>query len=153
MLKFWRTTLNLETIKSEWTNDSKINSNDIQLESIKTSSLHSKYINELADHKGRLVKLTALYDTEKKFKIRYYSGLLTKEELESRSLDQYNGKKLLKTDMMDYLAGDLDIQKIKLKIEHEGICIYTLTEIIKAIHGRGYDIKSHIEYLKFSAGF
>jgi len=145
--------LNIEELKAEWTKDSAIDKRDILTESIKTPSLHAKYMCELADHKTSIVELAASYAAGKKVKIRYYSGEMTKEELDNFGWTQYQGRKLLKAEMESFLEGDKDLQSISRKIEHAKVAIYFLEGVIKAIYNRGYEIKNYIEFKKFEAGF
>lgn len=145
--------MNLEEIKESWESDSKINVNNIALESIKCSSLHAKYINEITSHKQRIIKLQNDYNLEKKFKMRFYKGELTKEELDKRNMEQYQGRKLLKDELESFIIGDEDIQLINIKIEYTKVCVYLLEGIIKNIYSRTYEIKNFIEYKKFESGF
>jgi len=145
--------MNLEEIQKQWKKDSFINPNDIALESIKTSSYHSVYLSELSTHKARIIKLENDYATAKKFKIKYYNGELTKEELLEHNLDQYQGKRLLKDQMESFLAADEDIQLITQKVQYTSIIISFLESVLKNIYNRNYEISNFINITKFNAGF
>jgi hypothetical protein len=145
--------MNLEELQNQWRQDSRIDQNNIALESIKTSSYHSFYLWELSTHKARIIKLENDYATAKKFKIKYYNGELTKEELLEHNLDQYQGKKLLKSDMESFLAGDEQIQLIMQKVQYTSIIISFLESVLKNIYNRNYEISNFINITKFNAGF
>ncbi len=145
--------MTLDELQAQWKKDSYINPNDIGLESIKTSSYHSFYLSELSTHKARIIKLENDYATAKKFKIKYYNGELTKEELLEHSLEQYQGKRLLKSDMDSFLAGDEQIQLIMQKVQYTSIIIAFLESVIKNLNNRNYEISNFINITKFNAGF
>ena len=145
--------MNLEEIKTSWEKDAKINENNIALESIKCSSLHAKYIGEIASHKSREIKLKSEYSKVKKIKVKYFNGEMSKEELEEYQLEQYQGKRMLKTQMDEFLAGDEDLLLILNKLDYTKTCIYVLEGIIKSIYGRSYDVRNFVESRKFELGY
>ena len=145
--------MNLDEIKNEWLKDSQVNTNDINLETIRTSSLHAKYISEVVFYKKQQLKLEDEYAISKKDKLRYYSGFMGKDELEKLGWEQYNGRKLLKDEMQSFIIGDEDLQLISKRIDYCKISIYLLEGILKDLYGRNYMIKNYIENRKFEAGF
>ncbi len=145
--------MTLDELKAEWQKDSYINHNDIGLESIKTSSYHSKYLSELSNHKSRIIQLENKYAIEKKQKIRYYNGVMEKDELEELGLLQYQGKKMLKTDLEVFLSAEPTLQLIDQKIQYTKICINFLENVIKNLYNRNFEIGNFISNKKFEAGF
>jgi hypothetical protein len=145
--------MNLEEIQTSWKIDSFIDKNNIALESIKTSSYHSKYLSELSNHKARIIKLESDYAIEKKSKIRYYNGELTKEELDILKIEQYQGRKMLKSDLEIFLLAEPDMQLIMQKIQYTTIIISFLEGVIKNLNNRNYEISNFISITKFNAGF
>lgn len=145
--------MNIDQIKEEWAKDARVNTDDIGLETIRTSSLHAKYISETIYYKSKIVKLENDYATTKKLKLRYLNGFMGKEELEELGLEQYQGRKLLKDEMNSFLLGDEDLQLVSQKIEYSKIAIYLLEGILKDIYGRNYMIKNFIENRKFEVGY
>ena len=145
--------MTLEEIKNSWIQDAQVNTLDINLETIRTSSLHAKYISEAIFYKTKIIKLESDFASEKKLKLRYFSGFMGKEELEELGLEQYNGRKLLKDEMTSFLQGDENLQLISNKIEYSKIVIYLLEGILKDLYGRNYMMKNYIENRKFESGF
>lgn len=145
--------MTLDEIKLEWLKDSKIDENNIGLESIKTSSYHAKYLNEQTNHKMHLVKLQSELIKAKRIKVKYFDGLMDKEELETYGLEQYQGKKMLKSQMDEFLAGDKDLILINIKIECTKIIINYLDAVLKNLYNRNYEISNFTNNRKFEAGF
>lgn len=145
--------MNIEQIKEEWAKDAKFNINDIALESLTTSSLHAKYINEIAHHKLKVLKYDNDYAVAKKLKTRYFSGVMGKNELEEYGLEQYNGRKLLKDELSTYIAGDEDMISLQQRLEYEKIAIYLLEGIIKNLYNRNWEIGNYNAAKKFDAGY
>ena len=145
--------MNIEQIKEEWAKDAQFDQTDIPLESLMTSSLHAKYINEITHHKLKVLKYDNDYAVAKKLKTRYYSGLMGKDELEEYGFEQYNGKKLLKDDMATYIAGDEDMIVLQQRLEYEKIAIYLLEGIVKNLYNRNWEIGNYNAAKKFDAGY
>ena len=55
--------------------------------------------------------------------------------------------------MHNYVDSDNELMKLDTRISIQEEKVEVLTAIIKAIHQRGYDIKSAIEWRKFTNGF
>jgi hypothetical protein len=96
-----------------------------------------------------------IYDELIKNKWLYYSGKLTKEQMDDFKWD-YNpfGKtKVLKGDFKYYFDSDKDLQKQQTKIKYYEILIETLIDILDNIKWRHQNIRNIIEWRKFNAGF
>jgi len=145
--------MNIEQITKEWKKDSFIDKMNLGEESIRAASLHSKYLEEIMFHKNKLLKLESDHAIMRKLRIRYYSGALTKEELVDNNFVQYQGKKLLKSEMNEYLAGDEYLTDISNKITYEKNAIYALEHILKFVHNWTFQTNGCIEMKKFEAGY
>ena len=77
---------------------------------------------------------------------------MSKQELEDLGWNQFQGNKPLKNEMDEYLQCDEDLNTCMDNIEHLKTSIYTLEQIIRSINSRTWDIKSAIEYVKFTNG-
>jgi hypothetical protein len=145
--------LTLDQLKEAWSADCFINREDIGIESIKTASLHAKYINEWVAYKSRQVRLSSEYASMKKLRTRYYRGELTKAELDERKWDQYQGTKLPKTETETFLAGDAVLIEINDKLEYCRLTIGYLDQVLKLIYNRSFLIRDFIEDRKFQTGY
>jgi hypothetical protein len=145
--------LTLAELKAEWSIDCNINKDDIGLESIKTASLHAKYINEWASYKSRQVKLASDFAAMRKLRTRYYRGELTQAELIENNWEQYQGVKLPKTETETFLAGDAHLIDLNNKLEYCRLTIGYLDQVLKLIYNRSFLIRDYIEDRKFQMGY
>lgn len=145
--------MNIDEIMATWKTDSFIDKKKISEEAIRGMGLHSKYLSIMMFHKNKLLKLESDYAIMRKLRIRYYSGALTKEELVDNNFIQYQGRKLLKTEMNEYLAGDDYLTDISNKITYEKNAIYALDQILYAIKNWTFHTGGYTEQMKFEAGF
>ena len=140
--------MKLEEIQTQWENDSKIERSDLGEASLKTPSLHSKYIKFLGDTKLLLRKSNADYLRIRKTKTRYFRGELDKHELVVLGWEQYQGRSPLKSEIDELIETDADIIRLVDKIEYYSTMQMTLESIMKSISSRGWDIKNGIEWIK-----
>ena len=144
--------MKLGEIQTEWKNDSKINQLELGDEAVRTATLHAKYLTVLSNVKLQLRKAESDYNNMRRLKYRYYRGELTQSELEKLNLPQYMGNKPLKNEMEEFLSCDEDLNMLTDKIEYYKTVVYTLEQIIRSINSRTWDIKSAIEWNKFTNG-
>lgn len=144
--------MKLSDIQEQWKNDSKINQLELGDEAVKTPNLHAKYLTVLSNIKLQLRKAESDYNNMRRLKYRYYRGELSSSDLETLNLPQYMGNKPLKNEMDEFLTCDLDLNTLTDKIEYYKTVVYTLEQILRSINSRTWDIKSAIEWNKFTNG-
>lgn len=144
--------MKLTTVQQEWYADSSINELDLGKEAVKTPLLHAKYITYLSNVKLLLRKAESDYFNTRRVKYRYYRGEMSRDELEERGWPQYQGNKPLKNEMDEFLQCDEELNALLDKIEYYKTITYTLEQIIRSINSRTWDIKSAIEWQKFTNG-
>lgn len=144
--------MKIEDISREWAVDCQIDRNNLQVETLRSSNLHQKYLEMFMSCKQKLMRYAAEYEKMKDLRSRYYQGTLSKDELDERGWVQYQGLKPLKTDMQVKLDGDSELQLIKLKVQYVEAMHTQLEMILNQIKGRDWAIKNHIELLKFMDG-
>ena len=142
----------LTEIKALWKADAVINELDLSKESLRSPMLHSKYLDLLVDAKRKLSSKRRDLIRMQQFKIKYWNGHCTKDELVALDLPQYQFTKPLKGELDDKLSADDDCIQILEHIEELEVIVFTLESIMKAINSRGWDIKNSIEWNKFQAG-
>lgn len=142
----------LEEILLEWDKDGIISDSKLDTESLNTPKLHGKYLRHLMSAKEKLSK--AKYDVHelKILKKRYYTGALSKEELEKLGWEQYQLAKPLKAELEDILAGDKDMVKLKLKIEYLETIVTATEYILTQLRSRDFQIKNAITWKQFQSG-
>ncbi len=144
--------MKLSDIQEEWKKDSKINELELGNEAVKTATLHAKYLAILSNMKLQLRKTESNYYSMRRVKYKYYRGELTKEELEKLNLPQYLGNKPLKNEMEEFLSCDQDLNLLQDKVEYYKTVVFTLEQILRSISSRTWDVKSAIEWNKFTNG-
>ena len=144
--------MKLSEIQQDWSVDSKINEFELGREAIKVPMLHSKYLTILSNTKLQLRKADSDYYRLRQLKYRYYRGELTQKELEDNEWNQWQGNKPLKNEMDELLECDNKLIELQDKIEYFKTTIYTLEQIIRSLNSRTWDIKSGIEWAKFTNG-
>lgn len=141
--------MNINEIESMWEEDSKIDPDNLHLESIKIPSLHSKYY-QIYNNISLLKKLEENKFIElQKNKWLYYSGKADPEEYKKNPFDH----RVMKADLEKYIGSDLDIIKSRTKLDYYQLMLKFLESIIKSIETRTYVIKNSIEFMKFTGGY
>jgi hypothetical protein len=141
--------INLEDIQNMWKEDSQINIDDLHNESLKVSSLHSKYY-EIYNNFSLLRKRSeSQYKIKKLERYNYYNG---KADPEVYKQEPFPYKVRDKESMQRYIDADDQLLEILMKIEYYDTLLKFLEEIIKTISNRTYQIKNSIEFLKFQSG-
>ena len=144
--------MKLSDIQEQWKNDSKINQLELGDEAVRTPNLHAKYLTVLSNNKLQLRKAESDYNNMRRLKYRYYRGELTESDLNKLNIPQYMGNKPLKNEMDEFLTCDEDLNTLTDKIEYYKTVMFTLEQILRSINSRTWDIKSAIEWNKFTNG-
>ena len=144
--------MKLSELQEEWQKDAPINETNLGQEAARVPMLHAKYITILSKIKLQLRKAESDYLNNRRLKYKYYRGELTREELEDSGWTQFQGNKPLKNEMDELLQCDKDLIELQDKHEYYKTVIYTLEQIIRSINSRTWDIKTAVEYLKFTNG-
>ena len=131
--------------------DIKIDETDLTTESLKTPQLHNKYLVLYENSKLELQKLQFQEKTLKRDKWLYYTGKMGDDDLNRKNWEPFDHN-ILKTDIPMFLDADPDIQQIKAKISLQVSIATYLESVIKIIVGRQWNIKSAIEWIKFTQG-
>jgi hypothetical protein len=142
----------LSEIQSFWEKDSKIDVTNLGSEATKIPQLHSKYLNLLSSTKLSLRKAESDYNQLRRKKFRYYRGEMSAQELKDEEWTQWQGTKPLKNEMDEFLTFDADLNLLVDKMEYFKTVVYQLEQILKSLNSRTWDIRNHIEWLKWTNG-
>jgi len=141
--------LDIETIQNMWEEDSKIDIDNLHTESLKISSLHSRYF----DLYNNILLLRKKAEQQKRNirhqRYEYYSG---KADPDVYIENPFPKKIRDKDTMQKYLDADEKLSQISLKVEYYDVMLHYIEDIIKQIHNRTYQIKNSIDYMKFQSG-
>lgn len=118
---------------------------------LKVSELHHKYYKILSNERLILKK----YDEELKElrlqKTEFYLMGPTKETQEKGWQLPPSGK-VLRSDLKDYVDADQDVIKMNLRVGVQREKIELLSDILKSVHNRNWNIRAYIDWAKFNAG-
>jgi hypothetical protein len=146
--------MKLSDIQTMWQKDCQIDDTKLDIELLKLPNLHSKYLGIYNDESLSQKKL--FFENKKllKFKTIWYAGKMSEEELEEQGWEQFKIKliKGYEPKIETYLQGDDDLIEANQKLEYQKIKVEFLESIIKSLNTRGYNIKSAIDFLRFTMG-
>ena len=143
--------MKIDDILKIWSEDSKIDTLNLTLESYNIGHLHHKYFQILLQEKMLFHK----YDSE------YKKLYLEKHEFYIQGpSDETNKKgwiyppigKVLRGDIDMYMNGDKEIIEISLKISIQKEKIELLESIIKTINNRNFTLRITLDWEKFKMG-
>lgn len=144
--------MKLTDLQQLWEQDSKIDETNLGKEATRIPLLHAKYLNFLSTTKLSLRKSEANYAILRRKKFRYYRGEMSYTELAEEGWEQWQGTKPLKNEMDEFLSTDTDLIQLQDKVEYFKTVIFYLEQVIRSLNSRTWDIKNHIEWIKWTNG-
>jgi len=141
----------LDDIRNMANRDLVMDETELDVESMKTPQLHNKYLILLSDEKLILGKIESDVNILKRDKWLYYTGKMSKEELDKRGWEPFD-LTILKTDIDRFMLSDDDVIHITNKILLQKEKVNYLESVIKIINNRQWFIRSTIDWLKFTSG-
>ena len=145
--------MTLEELYKMWEKDAKYDDLNLDADSLNISSLHAKYNRLLSETRSQLraimIKKKSHYSTLRDY---YLGNLNNPQDLERIGREPFLNK-VLKNEVQGYIDSDRDLIKMDERIALLEEKVEVIVEIMKCIHKRGYDIKSAIEWRKFTNGF
>jgi len=141
--------VDLDTIQKMWSEDAKIDPDNLHTESLNIPILHAKYF----DIYNNLVLLKKKAEQQRKNirheRYEYFSGKADPDVY----IDNPFPKKIRdKETMQKYLDADEKLSGVSLKIDYYETMLQYLENILKQITNRTYQIKNAIEFMRFTAG-
>lgn len=128
--------------------DLKVDDLELGDESLRTATLHQKYLNIYNNFRQLHLMNEGTYNVLRRKKWEYYSGKADPEVYRDNPFDH----KILKQDLPIYMDSDEELIKQKQKVEYYKMCMDSCERILKQIQSRGWDIKNAIEWRKFVDG-
>lgn len=144
--------MKLSEIQSMWKVDCLINELNLGGEAANVPKLHSKYLELLLNSKLQLRKAESEYLRLRRNKKNWYLGELSEEELKELGWTPYLKKRPMKSDLDELISTDDEVIKQQDKYEYIKTMIFALDAIMKSISSRGWDIKTTLEYVKYTGG-
>lgn len=137
-------------IEAAWEIDSVIDRSKIEVEALRSPTLHAKYYRMYVMERRVLLEL---YAEQAQLKIEVREFLLAGTSVEDKKAGRKAPNiKITKADLEDYLPGEARIVEMNKRIGNQNLKIEYLKSILERIAGRQWDIKNHIDMLRYNAG-
>lgn len=143
--------MKLESIFDSWEEDAKIDKMELGDESLRISILHHKYHKIYTQERLMLRKYEAELKHLKLDKFEFYTQGPTKETQEKGWQLPPIGK-IIRSDAGQYVDADKHVVELSLKIGLQHEKIELLESIIKTLHNRGFQIKTALDWIRFTNG-
>lgn len=143
--------MTIDELRTMASTDLMMDNTELDIESMKTPQLHNKYLILFGDEKLILGKYTSDLNVLKRNKWLYYTGKLSREQLEAFEWEPFN-LTILKTDIDKFMDADEDIILLSNKILLQKEKVSYLEGVVKIINNRQWSIRSSIDWLKFTQG-
>ena len=141
--------IDLEGIQEMWKKDSNIDPDNLHTESLNIPVLHAKYF----EMYNTILLLRKKAEQQRKNirheRYEYYSG---KADPDVYIENPFPKKIRDKDTMQKYLDADERLSTVSLKIEYYDTMLKFIEEILKQITNRTYQIKTAIEFMRFTSG-
>ena len=143
--------MKLIDIQTSWEQDSSIDRTNLGEESLRIPQLHSKYFKIYSTERMRAKEFHNEYKKLYKKKYEYFMGTMSEEDLQLNNWEPHP-LKILKTDIPIYMEADEELALLKSRIDLQEEKINFVESIIKSLSTRGFQIKSAIDWIKFTQG-
>lgn len=131
--------------------DMNINPTDLDRESLNIPQLHNKYLMFLMDEKLILKKYESDLKVLSKNKWLFYSGKMSQEQLDKLGWEPFD-LALLRQDLDKFIDSDSEVIELTNKFELQKEKVNYLENVIKIISNKAWNIRSAIDWIKFTQG-
>jgi hypothetical protein len=143
--------MTFDELKEMVKKDISLDETQLERESARTPQIHNKYLLFFMEEKLCLSRIESELNVLKKKKWLYYNGNMSQDELDENGWEQYD-LRILRGDIDRLIESDNDVIKLKLKLDYQKEKVNYLENIIKIINNRQWNIRSIIDWLKFTNG-
>jgi hypothetical protein len=143
--------MTFDDLKAMVQKDIQLDQTQLDQESARTPQIHNKYLLFFMEEKLSLSRMTSELDILRKKKWLYFSGKMTQEELDKEGWDQFD-LHILKQDVDRLIDADDQTIKQRLKVDYQREKVNYLENVIKIINNRQWNIRSIIDWAKFTNG-
>jgi len=143
--------MNIEQIKAQAELDTIIDANHLDDEASRIPQIHNKYLCMLMDEKLIHENLESKLKILRRDKWLYYSGKLSEDELKRKGWEPFD-LNILKQDLDRFIDSDQDIITLSNKVFLQKEKINYIEGVAKIISNKIWNIRSSIEWIKFTQG-
>jgi len=143
--------MTFDELKEMVRKDISLDETQLDKESSRTPQIHNKYLLFFMEEKLSLTRTEIELDVIRKKKWLYFSGKMSQQELDDNGWEQFD-LHILKNDIDKMIEADDQVIKQKLKVEYQREKVNYLENVVKIINNRQWNIRSIIDWLKFTNG-
>lgn len=143
--------MNIDQIKIQAELDTAIDVNHLDEESIKVPQIHNKYLCMLMDEKVILESYESKLKILKRDKWLYYSGKMSEDELKRKGWEPFD-LSILKQDLDRFIDSDSEVINLSNKVFVQKEKVNYIENVTKIISNKMWNIRSAIEWIKFTQG-
>jgi len=143
--------MNLDELKTMIKKDLEIDQTALDTESSRTPQIHNKYLVMFMDERLKLNRLENELAVLRRNKWLYYTGRMSKEELDLLGWEPFE-LNILKNEADQMIESDSEYIKAHEKIQFQSEKVKYLEDVIKIVNNRQWQIRSIIDWLKFTQG-
>ena len=140
--------MTLDELQQQAEKDLKMDDLELADESLKSATLHQKYLNIYNNFRQLRLMNEGTYNVLKRKKWEYYGGKASPEVYRDNPFDH----KVLKADLHIYMDSDPELQKADQKVAYLDQIIKYLEQVLRGVNNRTFLIKNAIEWKKFTSG-
>jgi len=143
--------MTISELKSIVEKDLEIDSTELGAEALRCPQLHNKYMCFLMDEKHNLSLLESMLKITERDKWLYYTGKMSEEDLKNKNWEPFE-LVIIKQDVDRFIEADKQYSDMVIKINQQKEKVNYLENVIKMMSNRIWNIKSAIEWNKFTQG-
>jgi len=143
--------MNFDELKNMIKKDLEIDQTALDTESSRTPQIHNKYLVMYMDEKLKLRRMENELSVLRRNKWLYYTGRMSKEELDQFGWEPFE-LNILKNEADQMIESDPDYIKASEKVNFQSERVNYLEDVVKIVNNRQWQIRSIIDWLKFTQG-
>lgn len=143
--------MTINEIKAMVQSDLDIDETELGKECLKSPQLHNKYLCFLMDEKHNLNLMESILRTLEKDKWLYYTGKMSEEDLEKNKWEPFD-LAIVRQDADLFINADKQYNDMAIKVNQQKEKVNYLENVVKIMSNRAWNIKSAIEWNKFTQG-
>jgi hypothetical protein len=143
--------MNIQQIKAQAELDTAIDINHLDDESSKIPQLHNKYLCMLMDEKLILERYESELKVLRRDKWLYYSGKMSEEKLKEKGWEPFD-LAILKNELDRFIESDSNVINLSNKVFLQKEKVNYIESVAKIISNKIWNIRSSIEWIKFTQG-
>lgn len=143
--------MTLDTLHTEWSQDQDLTLDQPDKTLRGVPFLHSKWWKYYTTERQRYLVIKEEHDNLRRAKFEWYLGRMDDAERQKRGWPLQH-LRIVRQEVDTYLSSDTDLLPFAAKLEHQELKLKFIEDVIKSINGRGYLVKTYVDYLRFSQG-